>query len=214
MSTPDSLEDQLNQDRAWRRTELQSLLAQIRSSTGPAERCLCRAGVALLYAHWEGYTKLALSRYLKYVARRKLLVQELNVCFVARALDESTKKIQGKSSLTISMEKVAWVLENQTARPFIPSNEEIDTRSNLSFDVCKDLFASLGLDMGVLETKKMLIDYSLLAKRNKVAHGEHLEVSRSSYVELHDEVLQMIESVQRVIMTAVDNKHYRRTPCG
>jgi hypothetical protein len=211
LSTPETLEGLLDEDRAWRRTELHSLLSQIREALGPAQRCLCRAGIALLYAHWEGYTKRALSQYLKYVARRRLLVSELSLCFIARALDNSMKKQTGTSNLIISVERVKWLIGNESNRPFIPSNDGVDTRNNLNFGVCTELFASLGLDIQPLETKKMLIDYRLLRQRNQIAHGEYVDISAVDYAELHHEVLDMMESVQRSVMNAVDNQHYRRS---
>ena len=95
MRTLAELEDDLAQELAWRRTELHSLLSEIRTARGPSLSCLCRAGVALLYAHWEGLTKHALSQYLRYVARRRLTLRELNDCFVAMALNAKLAKTRG-----------------------------------------------------------------------------------------------------------------------
>src|SRR5579875_1799473 len=116
MRTLNELEDDLSEDMSWRRTELHSLLSQIRTASGPSLSCLCRAGVALLYAHWEGYTKHALSQYLRYVARKKLKLNELNNCFVSMAIKARVAKIQGLSAYQREIEVVTLVRERQDER--------------------------------------------------------------------------------------------------
>ncbi|MCI2421828.1 MAE_28990/MAE_18760 family HEPN-like nuclease [Saccharopolyspora sp. K220] len=207
----EDLEDQLDEDFAWRRAEMHSLLSQVRASTpGPAQRCLCRAGVALLYAHWEGYTKLALARYLKFVSRRKLQASELSPNFLARAVEHSMRRGTGKTETEVAIERIKWIIENEKCRPHIPNNEEIDTKSNLNSEVCKDLFISLGLDFSPLATKVNLIDYELLRSRNKIAHGEYVAIDNKDYIALHDDVLEIMDTVRRLVSTAASQKLYRR----
>ncbi|MFJ4240024.1 MAE_28990/MAE_18760 family HEPN-like nuclease [Streptomyces iakyrus] len=210
MRTPGEIEDALNQDLAWRRTELHSMLAQIRTARGPALSCLCRAGVALLYAHWEGYSKKALSDYLKYVARRKLKTSELIDCFVAMSLEAKIAKEQDMSKTRRSIFRVALLRDSVDIRPHIPCGDGVDTQSNLNSDLCFEIMQSLGLDPSAFETKRMLMDYSLLAARNKIAHGEYISIDRGDYESLHYDVISMIETMKNIIMDAVDNRKYRK----
>ncbi len=69
---------------------------------------------------------------------------------------------------------------------------------------------SLGLDPSAFETKRMLMDYSLLAARNKIAHGEYISIDRGDYESLHYDVISMIETMKNIIMDAVDNRKYRK----
>jgi hypothetical protein len=210
MRTLSELEDDLSQDMAWRRTELQSLLAQVRAAKGSSLSCLCRAGVALLYAHWEGYTKHALSQYLRYVARRRLTLSELRDCFVAMALSSKIARIQGLSFASQATEIVTSLRSSPDERLHIPSRDGVDTQSNLNSDLCFALFASLGLDAQPFYTKSALIDYSLLSARNHIAHGEYLDISKAGYEQLHHEVIEMLDMVTRIVITAAENKFYRR----
>jgi hypothetical protein len=208
--TPGEIEDSLNQDLAWRRTELHSMLSQIRVARGPALTCLCRAGVALLYAHWEGYSKKALSDYLKFVARRKLKASELDDCFVAMALEAKIAKEQEMSRTRRSIFRITLLRDSLDSRPHIPSSDGVDTQSNLNSDLCFEIMQSLGLDPSAFETKRMLMDYSLLAARNKIAHGEYISIDREDYENLHYGVISMIETMRNIIMDAVDNRKYRK----
>src|ERR1039457_3829334 len=214
MRTLAELEDDLSEDMAWRRTELQSLLAQIRAAKGPSLSCLCRAGVALLYAHWEGFTKHALSQYLRYVARRRLKLDELESCFVAMALIAKLSKLQGMSPWSQAIELVKSIRDQPQERVYIPSGAGIDTQSNLHSDLFFELVEGLGLDAAPFETKMALIDYSLLRQRNSIAHGEYLEITKQGYEELHDEVIEMLGSVLRIVVRAAENKLYRKSPAA
>ena len=69
----------------------------------------------------------------------------------------------------------------------------------------------LGLDAAILATKFHLIDYSLLKTRNEIAHGRWVPVDIQSYTELHNEVMAMIETVRRVVVSAAENRAYLRS---
>ncbi|WP_338495563.1 MAE_28990/MAE_18760 family HEPN-like nuclease [Streptomyces sp. SJL17-4] len=210
MRTPGELEDALDEDLAWRRIEMHSILSQIRAARGPSRTGLCRAGVALLYAHWEGYAKKSLSNYLQYVARRKLKNSELQDCFVALAIEAAIAKEQNLTASRRSVRRITMLRDTRDDRPFIPSRDGIDTQSNLNSDVLFDLMTSLGLSPAPFETKTMLIDHSLLTSRNKIAHGEFLALDHVGYEELHYEVISIIETIRNLVVDAVSNQLYRK----
>lgn len=210
MRTLGDLEDSLAQDLAWRRSELHGLLSQARSAKGPVGASLCRAGVALLYAHWEGYAKHSLSQYLKYVARRKLKLHELQDCFAAMALEGEMAKSQGMSRAEQAIRRVNLMRDGGESRYLLPSRDGVDTQSNLNSELTCDILRSLGLDSAPFETKSNLIDYNLLRARNRIAHGEWEAPTLDQYTELHSEVFVMMETVRNLVIEAAENSRYRR----
>src|ERR1700754_930096 len=78
MRTLEDLQDALDHELAWRRVEIQAVRSVGRRLQAVAQDAVCRAGVAMLYAHWEGYVRAALAAYLSYVARRRLKYRELS----------------------------------------------------------------------------------------------------------------------------------------
>lgn len=209
MRTAQELEDGIDADLAWRRVEMQALLTQIRSVRGTTQDALLRAGLALLYAHWEGYSKYALTQYVRFVSRRQLKLKELGAGFAAMAVDAAVRK---KGSLTESGRRIAVVsvlTEDLDQRLTVPSRE-VNTQSNLNSDLCQDLLGALGLDFSPFSTKAHLIDYKLLRARNEIAHGRWSSVDLDAYEELHTEVLVMIGTIRNLVMTAADNGQYRR----
>lgn len=209
MRTLGDLEDTLAQDLAWRRTELHSLLAAVRVEKGPAGACLRRGGLALMYAHWEGYTKNALSSYWKYVARRGLSYKELGLNFVALGVERELKRSQGATSTGVSIARVKRLMGCAEDRALL-NDREIDTQSNLNSEVAADLFMKLGLDDSHLITKHHFIDFSLLRSRNSIAHGEYLSIDPEAYAEMHHEVLALMAIVRSMVSNAASTERYLR----
>src|SRR5437867_1425336 len=91
LNTVEDIEDALDNSLGWRRIELQALKGAIvdaerRSPNAPLARALGRSGVAIVYAHWEGFVKDACQFYVEYVAKRRLLCSELNDGFLRTVL--------------------------------------------------------------------------------------------------------------------------------
>lgn len=212
MRTLSELQDSLDEDLAWRRSELHSFLGNIRrmQSESTAQRSLCRAGVPLLYAHWEGYAKHCLSAYLHYVGRRRLTYGELHPAFVALGHEAALESQEGMSATKKMVRRVQALLSEDDERAKIPWRRGVDTQSNLNSTRCFDLFESLGLDASPITTKARLIDYELLRVRNEIAHGQYLSIGAASYEELHQEVLGIMDFVRNTVSAAAENQSYRR----
>ena len=75
-----------------------------------------RAGIALLYAHWEGFIKNAAEHYLQYVALKKLTYQELNCGFVALAMKQRLDECVVTNKSTVYTEVVKFFLEGLSER--------------------------------------------------------------------------------------------------
>ncbi|MFK3671761.1 MAE_28990/MAE_18760 family HEPN-like nuclease [Leifsonia aquatica] len=208
------MSDALDEDLVWRRIESQAILSQARNARGSARDAFIRAGVALLYAHWEGYTKNALGCYLRFVSRRKLRLSEMSVAFAGMAADHAARSDIGLNESGRRVAVARLLIEGAAERVSIP-NREVNTQGNLNSDLCRELFNSFDLDFSLFATKDRLIDYNLLRVRNDVAHGRWSVISLESYEELHTEVLIMLETVRSIVVSAVDNSLYRRVvPSG
>ena len=64
LRTVENLIDFLNEDIAWRKKELSSLKNNILQANVKLRLTAIRAGVVLLYAHWEGFIKRSAEAYL------------------------------------------------------------------------------------------------------------------------------------------------------
>ncbi len=103
--TAEELNDKLSKDLIWRKKELSEVKSLIETKTfsSSKHKALIRSGICLLYAHWEGFVKLAANSYLEYVRMQKLSYEELASNFLALAMKEKLKEAKdtNKPSLYI-----------------------------------------------------------------------------------------------------------------
>ncbi|MFM2432950.1 MAG: hypothetical protein RLZZ511_4164 [Cyanobacteriota bacterium] len=211
--TLEQLSDSLAEEFAWRKKELSALKSLIESgstTTNPnKERLLLRSGVTILYAHWEGFIKAVGSDYLEFVSQQQLNYSELSSCFVALAFKDRLNQINETNKATVFVDSVEFLRKNLGTRSNIPYRNQIQTGSNLSSSIFQDIVCKLGLDYSSYETKKVLIDEKLLARRNSIAHGNYLQLDREDYLELHAQVIGMMETFRTQIENDAALENYR-----
>lgn len=209
--TEEHLGHALDEDLAWRKRELSTLKFML---TRPSVRAheldvLLRGAVALLYAHWEGFVKVAGQSYLEFIAAQRLRCDELAPPFLALATRKVLAKADGASRIRSHIEVALFYRSKLHEQSTIPFKDGISTRSNLSSEVLNDIIATLGLVYAPFETKARLIDERLLRTRNTVAHGEYLIIDRPLYEETQEEVQQMMEEFRTQIQNAAALGQFR-----
>lgn len=212
--TQEDLCDYLSSAIAWRKKELVYLKQTIEATKHTSPRCsmLIRCGVTLLYAHYEGFIKQASQAYLEYVASKRLTLNAVSSNFCALSIWGSLSSV-ADSRKASAFGPAAKLFQNaSTEKSHIPYKTAIDTESNLSSTVLKEIVWTLGLDYSAYETKERIIDEKLLAKRNKIAHGEYLDVDKNDYAEIFKAILEIIENFQTQIENAVQLERFRRFP--
>ncbi|WP_448283504.1 MAE_28990/MAE_18760 family HEPN-like nuclease [Phormidesmis priestleyi] len=197
-------------DLVWRKKELAAVKALVenKSFSHSKHSALLRSGVALLYAHWEGFVKTAASSYLEYVSMQRLRYDELSSNFVALALKSKLKEATEANKATVFTEAIDFVRLQLNKRSSLQYKDIIQTGSNLSSSILKDILCTLGIDGSVYATKQVVIDEKLLARRNRIAHGEYLLLDRESYIELHSQVIEMMQLFNDQIENCAALKSY------
>ena len=89
----------------------------------------------------------------------------------------------------------------------------IDTESNLSSAVLRDLLATIGLPYDTKWSSiELLLDGSLLKTRNDVAHGERTDIDAATYEQLHNLVVDLVDHLKTSIENQAVSRAYLRTP--
>jgi MAE_28990/MAE_18760-like HEPN len=210
----EDLEKRLSEDLVWRKRELADLksLIETRNFSPSKQNAVLRSGVALLYAHWEGFIKTAANSYLEFVSRQQLLNKDLAINFVAIAMKTELDKAQSTNKATIYTEVTAFILTQANQRSSVPYEGIVSTNANLSSTVLREITCSLGLDYSFYQSKDKIIDEKLLSRRNKIAHGEslpYLSLDREEYQHIQEEILAMMEDFR----TQVENNASQRLFC-
>ena len=209
--TAEQLSDKLATDLAWRKKELSEMKSLIEAKKVPDQRhkVLVRSGVCILYSHWEGFVKLAANSYLEYVISKNLTYQELSSNFLALAMKEKLKKAKETHKPSLYIPVCEFFLSELNKRSILPK-DVISTGSNLSSDILKEITYILGIDFSIYSTKSRVIDTQLLKTRNEIAHGEDSVFDRAEYLEVHREILEMLDIFCTQIENAASQKKFRR----
>lgn len=212
LKTAEQLSDRLSNELAWRRKELAQVKSWIetKSFSDSKHKALVRSGICLLYAHWEGFVKLAANSYLEYVRMQRLCYEELASNFLALAMKEKLKEAKETNKPSLYIPVCDFFLDELSQRCSFP-RDVISTASNLSSEIFQEITHILGIDFSPYSTKSVLINTKLLKTRNEIAHGEYSIFDREEYLELHGEVIQMLDTFRNQIENAAINKDYMRS---
>ena len=174
LRTAEQLSDRLSNELAWRKKELSEVksLVETKKFSPAKHNALIRSGVCLLYAHWEGFVKLAANSYLEYVRMQTLCYEELASNFLALAMKEKLKEAKDTNKPSLYIPVCDFFLDELNQRCSLPK-DAISTESNLSSQIFREITHILGIDFSLYSTKSVLIDTKLLRTRNEIAHGEY-----------------------------------------
>lgn len=206
--TVQGLSDHLDTDLVWRRKELSDMKAAIERADAVSKSVLLRALITMCYAHWEGYVRICANLYFDYIALRKLqysaLERQIYVnSFLVRldVMNKTRLSIEGRCKL------VNDILDGTENRFGYINPDLIDTRSNLSADVIKDICMICGVDGAHFEEKRPFIDVIVLKRRNAIAHGQQEYINESDIDDLVADTLALMQHFRSLL----ENKVYTKT---
>jgi hypothetical protein len=171
--------------------------------------CLRRSAVVLTYAHWEGFVKSASIRYLKFINSQQVPVDSLKLSLQAAYLTSQFKrgadsaKIRFLGELLGEMDRLRKIV-------FSVSPERcIDTESNLSSVVFRELVLGLGLEyLDIYSTRQVFIDRQIVSSRNQVAHGELVTFGEVEVDNRVKGVLKLLDTYSDQLIEAVQGSHF------
>ncbi|MNT40152.1 hypothetical protein D3C72_1764470 [compost metagenome] len=184
---------------------------RIASKSGSPERkFFIRAGIALVYAHWEGFIKASSEHYLNFVHFRGHTYRELKSCFAVFGLKSKLQMLSKSRQSGPNIEAFDFIISEMGQPAYMQMASAIDTESNLTSKVFTNIATSLDLDVEKYTTKFNLIDESLVKRRNQVAHGEHMDLGGREFGELVDEILQLMRDYKTDLLNAASMEAYKR----
>ncbi len=209
--TEEELQDAIDSELAWRKKELSAIKANVYSARNFAKNTALRSGIALLYAHWEGAIKKLAYFYLVYVSNLKIPYDRLKPNFLAISLKNDLKQFEETNKATLQTEIVNKILSRYNQNSRIPTENIISTNSNLNSTIFTEIMGVIGLPTDEYEGDYVLIDGVLLEMRNKIAHGEKLDLislDEERFNEIYSKIFKLIERFSTQISNAVSLKLY------
>lgn len=171
--------DEIERDLDWREAELAVLRLFLANEdiTEREKRVLFRAAWALLYAHYEGFCKFALTVYFDALKNSGERCENFAPKTQAFALTEKLKAIRKLPPVDF-ISAMCGFEADVLAEPV--SFPEVDTDSNLSPKVLERLLEDAGLELESLSSHNRSL-FTLVNRRNKIAHGEREIIPEFEY---------------------------------
>lgn len=214
------LYDLIEKDYAWRISELSNYRsALILEHNEKAQKAKIRAGVALLYAHWEGFIKQLANWYYEFVSCQSNNISDLSDSFASIILRAELNVLENSNKLKDHQRVIKMIFEGMNKTAFFSSKSPIKT-SNLKFEIFEDVCILLGINPLEFESRykrkfdrniQLTIDEDLVGQRNSIAHGEYLPVSIEEFKKLYDIVVNgFLFNFKEIVMDCALNKRYLR----
>lgn len=182
--------DEIQHDLDWRESEL-AVLKILLSNRDLSEReklVLFRAAWALLYAHYEGFCKFALTVFYDAVKLTGKVHGQLPKKMQVFSLEKSIKLIRNLPSEDFIESINSFEIDFMEKLPEFP---EVDTQSNLWPRVLQDLLDCASVKVNSLDNHNVAIR-TLVNRRNKIAHGEKDMIQEYSYYIGFDDAVRNI----------------------
>lgn len=112
----------------------------------------------------------------------------------------------GRVGLEARCKLINDILDGTNGRFSYLNSDLIDTRSNLSTDVIKDICIICGIDSGHFEQNRTFLDVLVLKRRNAIAHGQQEFIQ----VDEIDDLVANVLSLMGVFRNLLENKVYTK----
>ena len=174
-----SILDDISNDLDWRESEIASMRIVLASpNISPTQKTtLLRASWALLYAHYEGFCKNTLISYYDFISNSGVKTKDLPEPSKVFALEEKLKELRKLPSSNFLEEVSCFEANHMSVKPEFP---DVDTQSNLWPNVLIDLLNTADLNTDKVKYHELKLR-TLVARRNKIAHGENNIISEVQY---------------------------------
>lgn len=203
------LQDKLDTEMSWRLKEVADLKAGVRSANSISQSTMIRAGIAILYAHWEGFIKSSSLAYIEYLNSQRLQYSDMKPQFIIMGMKSYLNALRESGNYQGNIDALSFLTSKMSDRFNVDFSGSVNTESNLSSTAFLNIATSLCISHAPYVGKSKLIDESLLKRRNKIAHGEFLDIGPEEWRSIADEILNLLRVYKTDIENAASSMAYK-----
>ena len=221
---------QFEEELTWRLDEIRFLHNQLSYMRKEEDKMRCRkALVVMLYSHFEGFCKTALSIYATTINQENLTCSHVTDQIIAASLatvfqdfentdkksnifrrdlpeDTNIHRFARQVELINVLEEI-WMLPVN-----IPVDEVVATEANLKPSIMRKILYRLGLPHDAFKENEGKI-HLLLNYRNSISHGAAKDgISEKTYQEIQTATTEIMSSLIKILTGALSDTKYLRTP--
>lgn len=171
--------DIITADLSWRETELGALKAILirAGNTSTQKAVLLRAAWAMLYAHYEGFSKFCLTVFYDQAKSRVAACRDLPNLTRAFALEPRLKEMKSYPAHSFLEAVEGFVAIDLGKQPEFP---EVETESNLWPNLLIALLEKANIQSTAVDEHRIKLK-TLVSRRNEIAHGQQNFITELDY---------------------------------
>ncbi|MFR5135491.1 MAG: MAE_28990/MAE_18760 family HEPN-like nuclease [Acutalibacter sp.] len=223
--TANELRAELEAELAWRQEDLAFFKNQLNNISNDLEKDKYRKSLVLiLYSHMEGYIKIALQTYIKFINAQNLPRKDAISGLVAASMNPEfnaydnldrkcnifRRELPEDSSLHRFFRRVDFLdqLENFKNAPLIIEDSVINTESNLWYVVLQKNLYKIGLPVDMFQQYHRDID-ALVNRRNSIAHGNSRSgVTAQEFLKWESKISHVMTDITILIYDYANRKQF------
>jgi hypothetical protein len=200
----------ITSDLTWRIREISDLRTVVKRVDASLRPSVLRAGVPLIYAHWEGHVVMVGSAYVEFISIRRPDYAEIKPSFRLKEFFRELVSIsQSQTSYKQKIELIYKILASGDKKFRRVDEQIITAMSNLNSTVLGNLCEYLSIDVKQFEDDYDFIDKILLYRRNNIAHGQYISVDEDGLEQMSDRVIKIMRLFNNLIENDVVLGAYR-----
>ena len=208
--TLEAIIDAISKDYSWRIIELSGLKTAVQRAKTKAINTEIRKGILLLYAHWEGFVKFSSIQYLQYIVDQKFKQSELTDNYRCIMFRKEFRECAESFRIKTHISTLHLLLDSPAEYVVFDPKSQVPTKSNLNYSLFENILDTLAIDNSRYKTHENQIDESLLAKRNAIAHGEHLDITKELFLLLYDDIVKLITMFKDDLQNLCCTESYKK----
>jgi hypothetical protein len=210
LRTADEFSAAITSDLTWRIREISDLRAAIRRIDASLRPSVLRAGVPLIYAHWEGHVIVVARAYVDFLAIRRPEYSTIRPSFRLNEFFNDFKTLgQTRLNYRQQIDLISKIVDSGSTQMRRIDGEVVSSLSNLNSGVLKDICEYLSVDTGNFKDDYDFIDKILLHRRNNIAHGQFMNIDEAALLEMSDRVINLMRSFNNLVENDVVLGAYR-----
>jgi len=192
--------NEIKQENEWRQKDFVNMKFLYSEISNDLQPLFLRMTIPYLYAHWEGFALDSLRKVVNYFNKLKLQHKDVKINLFVLSLNDKFNFLKSKQSFSQKCEFSENFLQNlQNDLKFDKKN--INTKSNLRFDVLTELCEIFGLELKKFDKFKNDLD-RFVNIRNSIAHGENSYVLN---IENFDKYVNLVNDLIFHLQTEIES---------
>lgn len=204
---------EIEQENDWREKDF-AKIKYINSllPTKEMQILFLRMSVPYIYAHWEGFVIDIFKKTLEYLNSLELKSDQVSINVFVLSLRKRFDYLKGKQSFEQQCQFSEHFI-SALKQELTFNKKEVNTHSNLKFEVLAELFQSFGLNIDKFNSYKSSLN-QFVHIRNSIAHGENSYVfdleKIENYIELVNTLIFLLQEEIKIYLQ--EKKYLKKNP--